>query len=51
MRPVATGCPGTRRAPECFLSVTEVETFVDTATGPFRVAAAPLTFNGLSLCP
>jgi len=34
---------------ECFLSVTDVENFVDTATGPFRVGAAPLTLTAVAL--
>ena len=33
---------------ECFLSVTGVQNFVDTATGPFKVAAAPLTLTAFA---
>jgi hypothetical protein len=33
---------------ECFLSVTDVESFVETATGPFKVAAAPLTLTAFA---
>ena len=34
---------------ECFLSVTGVTNFVDTATGPFKVAAAPLTLTAFAV--
>jgi len=33
---------------ECFLSVGDVRNFVDTATGPFTVAAAPLTLTAFA---
>ena len=33
---------------ECFLLVTGVQNFVDTATGPFKVAAAPLTLTAFA---
>ena len=33
---------------ECFLAVTGVQDFVDTATGPFKVAAAPLTLTAFA---
>ena len=33
---------------ECFLSVTDVQNFVDTATGPFKVAPAPLTLTAFA---
>ena len=34
---------------ECFLSVFDVENFVDTMTGPFNVAAAPLTLTAFAV--
>ena len=33
---------------ECSFSVTGVQNFVDTATGPFKVAAAPLTLTAFA---
>ena len=39
---------GDSEGAECFLSVTGVENFVDTATGPFKVADSPLTLTAFA---
>jgi hypothetical protein len=43
------GISGDSAGGECFLSVTGIENFVDTTTGPFNVAPAPLTLTAFAV--